>query len=328
MGTFCNRRVRGTNVRCAGISGLLLILVALTGCEGGCRKTQDPAATKSEENKPVASSKQSAPDANPQAEQPPTTTTSKTDSANSKSPVTSSPSTSAEPQAKTTSVVEPKPALPKEDPQIERVYRDVLKLWDGVSVLSADVETEMQRAFEGPGHTRGLGQYHLLKVPGANPRIRYAIRNGIAFQMKDEHYIAPERVQWIADGEFIYQETQQPDVHRIDKRRYDPSLLLQVGGRDLFDRLREENVLSLREDAKLDGRDVYVIDAVAKDGGVRSVHTFDKTTGVRLQWDELDDNSKIIFHVKLYNLSLTDEFSADHFTFVMPQGAEMHDETN
>ncbi len=312
------RWARGVKLQSVAFGGVVAAAVALTGCEGGCRKS--PAPTQQDPPKPATSSKEPAPSANPNSERPTTPTPS--------AGAGTAPATTAPPAtAKATPVIEPKTTLPKEDPEIDRVCRDLIKRWDSVPAFSADVETNMARAFDGPGSTSGKGRYDLQKQPGGNPLIHYAMRNGIAFKINDEDYVAPELIHWVADGKFLFQLTKQPDVFRVDKRHYDPSLILQVGGRDLLERLREENVLLLREETQVDGRDAYVIDAVAKDGGNRSVHTFDKVTGARLLWQELGTDPKPVFSVKLFNLSLTPGFPEDHFTLVVPDGATLNDET-
>lgn len=329
-----------------GVGALLMAVIALAGCEGGCRRPSEPGTgarrdvKRAEPSNPPVQGTPAAQDsaAKSQPTSSPTETPiapEKDDSPKKPTPggagaaepaQSSSPPAGGE-TAPPVRVTDPKLTLPKEGAEIERISRDLSGLWESIYTFSADVETDMQRAFEGAGHTKGLGHYDYLRAPADRPKIRFGMRNGIAFQMNDEHFIAPEMVNWVTDGEFLYQETKQPDVHRVDKRRYDPSFVLQLGGRDLWDRLREENVLSLREESKLDGRDVYVIDATAKDGGIRSVHKFDKVTGARLEWDEYGDDSKPVFHVKLFNVSLTPQFPTGHFTFTMPEGATLHDET-
>ena len=215
------------------------------------------------------------------------------------------------------------------DEKTKTVIAELTAHWDELRAFSAVVGTELPQAAGNPGSTLGKGTYEWTKR-GEKRLIRFGLVNTIRVTTGEAKVIRTgEILNFVYDGEFLYSQLQQPKAFKqTTKYRYEPNRVLQIGGKDLFRDLTENNSLKLQPEEMLNGRASYVIEATPTTGKSSSIHYFDKQTGVRSRLIERDENGKATLTLTLSEFSTSPEFSEDYFTYKLPEGFELIDKTH
>lgn len=216
------------------------------------------------------------------------------------------------------------------DPQVAVAIRKLLDAWDHVQMASAKVDMLLDDAAGMEGDTKGEGRYDFLKDNGRTS-IRFKLTNLLRIKSPEEGdnstYWTAERLIFVTDGAVLHRSIEQSGHTTATKVKYDPDDILQVGGRHLFDALQRVNRLSLLPDQTLQGKDVYVIEAESLDDDSKSIHYFEKETGIRLKMVEKDQSGGDYLAITLSEVDLSPQFEPDHFTFTPPEEVERVDET-
>ena len=219
------------------------------------------------------------------------------------------------------------PKAPLLDEKTRTVIAELTARWDELQAFSASVATKLPQAAGNPGETKGRGTYEWAKR-GGKRLFRMSLGNTLWIYQGDAKTTRTgEMLIFVYDGEFLYSQRQLKQFEKTTKSRYEPDRVLQIGGQDLFRGLTETNILKLRPEEMVDGRDAYVVEATPITGKGSAVHYFDKQTGVRLKWIERDETGKAKLTLTLSELNTTPEFSEDYFTYKLPEGFELIDKT-
>ena len=215
-------------------------------------------------------------------------------------------------------------------PQVTAAIQELVDAWDQVQMASAKVDMVLEAAGGLEGGTKGDGRYDFLKVSG-HTSIRFKLTNMLRIKSPEEgenvEYWTAERLIFVTDGAVLYRFVEQSKHKTVTKVEYDPDDILQVGGRHLLDALQRDNRLSLLPDQTLQGKEVVVIEAESLADGSKSIHYFDKATGIRLKMAELDQSGQDYLTITLSELDLSPQFEPDHFTMTPSEGVEWVDET-
>ena len=218
------------------------------------------------------------------------------------------------------------------DPQVSAAIRELLDAWDHVQMASTRIDMLLDDAAGMEGDTKGDGRYDFLKDNGRTS-IRFKLTNLLRIKSPEEgdnsEYWTAERLIFVTDGAVLFRFVEQSKHKTVTKAQYDPDDVLQVGGRHLLDALQRDNRLSLLSDQTLQGKDMYVIEAESLDGDSKSIHYFDKETGIRLKMVELDQSGRDYLTITLSEVDLSPQFEPDHFTLTPSEaeGVEWVDET-
>ena len=233
-----------------------------------------------------------------------------------------SPTTPGSDQASSTT----KP--PVLDEKNRTVIAELTTRWDELQAFSAVVHTELPQGAGKPGKTQGNGTYEWSKR-GEKRLIRFYLVNTIRIETGEAKVLrTAEILNFVYDGEYLYSQLQQPRTFKqTTKSRYEPDRVLQIGGKELFRDLSENNSLKLQPEEMLNGRASYVIEATPTTGTRSSIHYFDKQTGVRSRMIERDETGKATLTLTLSEFNTSPEFSEDYFTYKLPEGFELIDKT-
>ena len=219
----------------------------------------------------------------------------------------------------------------RSSPQMAAAILELVDAWGHVHMASAKVDTVLNAAGGLEGGTKGEGQYDFLNDNG-HTSIRFKLTNMLRIKAPEEEgnveYWTAERLIFVTDGAVLYRFVEQSKHKTVTKVEYNPDDILQVGGRRLLDALQRDNRLSLMPDQTLQGKDVYVIEAESLVGGAKSIHYFDKETGIRLKMAELDQSGKDFLTITLSEVDLSPQFEPDHFTMTPSDDVEWVDETS
>jgi hypothetical protein len=204
---------------------------------------------------------------------------------------------------------------------------DLIAKWDQVQSGSVVIGTKLPDAATLKGYTTGRGTYDFLKR-GGKLLIRFFMQNNLHFRTAELAFMSThELLFFVHDGQFLYYQLQQPQqMKKATKSKYSPEKVLQLGGRDLFDQLRKHDLV-LGADEDVDGKSTYVIEAAPVEGAWKARHYFDKQTGIRIQHLEFDAEGNESFRLTVTEVNLQPEFSEGHFTYKLPEGFELTDET-
>ncbi len=217
---------------------------------------------------------------------------------------------------------------PVVDERLAAVIAELTEKWDRVQSVSAKVQTEIPNVAGLPGDTKGNGTYDLLKKDGKT-LIRFSLANNIRYEKSEDTNIrTAEYLHFVHDGSALYFQSQQPKkMKKTTKSKYSPARVVQIGGAELFRSLTENFNLKLAPDETVDGIPTYVIEATLVGQKWKARHYFDKATGIRVRQVEFDEQGKDSFFLSLSEINLTPQFSEGHFTYNLPEGFELIDET-
>ena len=107
---------------------------------------------------------------------------------------------------------------------------------------------------------------------------------------------------------------QAPKHYVVTKTWHDDRHIVQLGGPILMDSLRNDREIVGWDEEELEQRPVYVIRAKPINGDWTELHYFDKDTGIRLRYVELDSKSAEFHRVALSEVETGVAFEPDHFT--------------
>jgi len=211
----------------------------------------------------------------------------------------------------------------------DAAFEAIEQAWAKTSSFSAKVDTFIAEAIGREGKTTGTGTYDLLK-DGDKTKIRFYAENILYIAMPEKpgsELRTAEFLYWVTDGVVLYQSTHQYKKYEVTKSWYHEKDVLQVAGPWVVNILRNERKVTSIDEATLEGRDFYVIEAVPIDGAWSERHYFDKQTGIRFKYVEFDADHEKFFQVTLSDVETGVEFEPDHFTLEVPEEATFIDKT-
>ena len=134
----------------------------------------------------------------------------------------------------------------------------------------------------------------------------------------------------VNDGEFEFTLTDTGERKQADKRKPDPSQNV-IDFKSGYAELKKNYDVKLLPDEKVDGRDVFVIEATPKEAGnnpiARLVFYFAKDLGLAVKMTGHNKEGAEVIRSAITEVKLNPEFAADRFTFKAPEGIEVRDLT-
>ncbi|MCH7994793.1 MAG: hypothetical protein IIB57_10170 [Planctomycetes bacterium] len=131
----------------------------------------------------------------------------------------------------------------------------------------------------------------------------------------------------ISDDEFTYILTEEDGKKSAQKMETDKNEIVRVGGRALFDQLKSLHELELRPNLILDGRAVYIIAGIPRQGRGRNAFSLDCELGVMTQMRMENESGLSARTVTFSKFKINPEFDESHFEFRPPDGVEVFDMT-
>jgi len=254
-------------------------------------------------------------------------------------------------------VTRPPPGGEAAEAALQSVIDKLIAKWNEIDAVSVSFKTRLPEAAGSPGSTLGTGKFDYVKID-AGIRIWYWMFNELWFDQEGgKKILTAENLISVYDGEFLYQQVAQYEFLQTTKTRYHPDKILQIGGVELFRRLRELNTLrpvgeetltgslipketEAPEETKglegrqtagdvgfLEGMETYVIEATPKDGDWKETHWFDKETGIRVRLLQTGKEETPALLLEVIGIDLDPKFDDDHFVYKLPEGAELIDRT-
>lgn len=215
------------------------------------------------------------------------------------------------------------------DPKIEEVFSKILDAWNQFDSISANVLTKMNQAAGGPGKTNGNGIYHLSKNE-SHTRINFKIGNVLMRQQEDDpkkQMAVTEYLYFITDGETMYHAKFQFENEVVIKSKYDFSKILQLGGKKYLQNIKDTHHLNYLSETFVDGRDVYLIEAIPLEGDWTRLYYFDQQTGLQMKMVERNHDGEDVFTIELSDLNPMVEYAPEQFQYTVPDGVKFIDET-
>ncbi len=205
---------------------------------------------------------------------------------------------------------------------LDSVEKKVAEAWSRVKSLSAKAVTDTN--FENqPIKTFGILEY-------MNDGGRELARVEVTMQRKLPDRTAEVKTAMIYDGTFMYTVTDHGGPKAAAKQSPN-NLNIAPGGRRFFSVLKQKNVLRVLPDEKVDGEDMFVIEARphVPDPQAANLILFymSKSTGLRRKAIGTDADGKVVFSSEYTEIKLDGLTSADRSKFEPPSDLDVIDAT-
>lgn len=134
----------------------------------------------------------------------------------------------------------------------------------------------------------------------------------------------------VTDGEFTWHENDAADQTSVFKTLPDPQFTAEPLA--VLAELRKKNVLTLMSDAKIDGKDTWVIEASPSEvkPGVPVSRTrlyFSKESGFILRWEMNGEGAKPVTWLEYREMQFDVPLPEERFVYTAPPGAPVYDDT-
>lgn len=217
----------------------------------------------------------------------------------------------------------------QQDPKVEEVLSKILKAWEKNTSFTVMLETEIDSAAGGLGHTSGLGEYK-FDNNGDTTRIHFVIANVMTRKMKEDPSKTAgitEKLEFISDGHTMYFVKHQYRNKEVIKSKYNPADVLQLGGKDLIQDIKSNNRLQFLSETSINGKTAILIEAIPHEGDWKTHYYFEKDTGLLLKTIERDLGGKETFMQQIIKFDPTTTFTDDEFQYTVPEGYTLIDHT-
>lgn len=257
---------------------------------------------------------------------PPTTATPSSATPENSAATTDAPAPSSPSPEKSADPPEKTAAPPDKKRTLDDVLVELSAKWAKIESLSAEVhmmaqdKNELQNLQYG-----GYGDYACIKKKDGRLIVRRDIVNTI---VPNPGETTKERKSTIlVDGEVTYMWGEEGGKKFAQKMDTDKNEIVRVGGRALFDQLQSLYELELRPNLVLDGRAVYIIAGIPRQGRGRNAFGFDCELGVMVQMRMENESGLSARTVTFSKFKINPEFDESHFEFRPPDGVEVFDMT-
>lgn len=131
----------------------------------------------------------------------------------------------------------------------------------------------------------------------------------------------------VSDGDFLYVMSDQMGQKMVVKQKYDPSVTGEA--KTMFETLRREHALKLLPDEKVDGAEVYVIEATAKSADMQPINKtvlyFRKDNGLPVKTVGMDKKNQPVSSSATTDIKLNADIKPERFEFKAPEGVQVID---
>lgn len=205
---------------------------------------------------------------------------------------------------------------------LDSVEKKVAAAWSQVKSLTAKTLTDSN--FEDQLVTN-FGTLEYMKDGG-----RELARVDVTMRRKLPDRNAEVKTAMLYDGNHMYTITDHGTAKAAAKQQPN-NLNIAPGGQRFFAILKQSNALRVLPDEKLDGEDVFVIEARPRnpDPQVADQIKFyvSKSTGLRRKAIGTDANGRVVFSSEYTEIKLNGPASADRFKFEAPPDVDVIDAT-
>ena len=205
---------------------------------------------------------------------------------------------------------------------LEVVEKNVAEKWSQVKSMTAKMTSDSN--FEGQP-LKSFGPIEFMNDNG-----RELVRLELKIQRPLPDRVAEALTTMLYDGAYLYTVTDHSGTKAAAKQRPE-NLHIAPGGRRFFQLLRKNNALRVLPDDKLEGQDVYVIEARPKSPTPQTADTIkfflSKETGMMLKSVGTDANGNVVITNSYSDIKLNGPATAERFKFEPPPGVDMIDAT-
>lgn len=208
-------------------------------------------------------------------------------------------------------------------PEFDALERELIAKWDSLRSLSARIET-VNDVVQGKvtQRRRAHGTFDMSRRDGKT-RVRVEMNSGRLENDEGEVTGLVYTILGISDGESIYFLRDFMGTKEAYKMPIDRGLMIELGGKLVFDRMRAVNYIAIPPREKLDGREVIVFAGKQRTGEQTAKYYFDPEYGAMVK-SVVDDP---VAHTKqvmdVIDIVTGVDFNEDYFDFVLPEGVEL-----
>ena len=240
------------------------------------------------------------------------------------------PSEASKTEKKTTTTQEtPKPAV---DAKLVAAEKKLIALWNKHKSVTATMTMDgKMEQFGQPVVVKGNGAYEMQKGDDKE-KIHFEVTANMTMGEGDSAMKMKTTVLIISDGEFAYTLAERMGQWQATKTKSEMVQIPPVGGEKAFAALREGNTLKLLPDAKLDGKDTYVVEAspTVKSPNMQMknmILNYDKKSGILLKTVVNNNEGKPMQTITFSDIKLDQKIDPDRFVFKAPEGVTVIDQT-
>jgi outer membrane lipoprotein-sorting protein len=211
---------------------------------------------------------------------------------------------------------------------LEAVEKKLVDSWSKIESMTAKLTLSVEMdTGDTKGTTKGEGVIEYMTKDG-----KTMFRNDM--KMTQSMPPTPETqssTSTVFDGDFIYMLQESMGQKMAFKSKAEEGGYGKPGGKEMFENLRQQNELKLLPDEKVDGKDVYVIEATAKTPTPTGPTTmnvyFHKDTGMMVKMVGIDKSGKAMLTMTYSDMKINPKISPDRFVFKAPEGVTVMDMT-
>ncbi len=202
------------------------------------------------------------------------------------------------------------------------VEKKILDAWEDLHSMTAKMNLEMTY-YSRKIHTSGSVDY--WKAGGKN-----LLRMEMHMTQSAGGPELKTSTTSVSDDEKTVAIRESPDGTIVTKER-PTSRLGSPGGRMMFDDLKEKNKLAVLPDEKLEGMDVFVIEATLKDSTNQPYEKakiyFAKKTGMLVKLSGINGIDQEILTLTYSDIKINPKIDPDRFVLIPPADAQIIDNT-
>jgi outer membrane lipoprotein-sorting protein len=211
---------------------------------------------------------------------------------------------------------------------LESVEKTLTEKWAKVQSMSAKMHVHIELD---TGRTKGTSKTesdidYMLKDGKELFRSHMRIKEDFEPAPKGEH-----STLIIIDGDVIYSLIEGTGQTLAVKQKRGDHAFGIPGGDNVFGRLHKGHDLKLKHGEKVDGKEMYVIEAVAREASVmapsKMVHYFDKDTGMLVKMIGTDANGKEMTRLRYSDVKINPKIDPSRFVFKTPPDVKLTDLT-
>ena len=213
---------------------------------------------------------------------------------------------------------------------LESVEKKIIAVWDKHTSMSATMamSTNMEQMGQKMS-MKGSGQVEMMKT-GDKELSRMEMTSKMDMGEGAAATSIESKSLAIDDGEFTWMLQERMGQKRVIKAKTGKKQ--QMGGKQMFQTLREMYELKLLPDEKIDGRSVYVLEGVPKQPmpqmPIKNVLMyFDKEYGAMVKMVSNNAGGQAVQTMAFTNIKLNPKLDPKRFVFEIPEGVPVMDRT-
>ncbi len=211
---------------------------------------------------------------------------------------------------------------------VRKTRTQIKKAWSKVKTLSAtSLQNNVKDLRVASLSTTLYGTYYLVKK-GDKVLVRQDISTSSSMDYKEHDMSTSSGTAstTIGDGEFQYTITEIEG--NVAVKKFTQSPMLCIGGLDAMKIFFERYDVRQKSDSKIDGRDVYVFEAIArKKKPRRAILSVDKQYGILLKRDSYDYQGTLRSSLSYHDVKVNEDIDPQKFVFEPPSGIPIEDYT-